>query len=149
MKGKKQIVSENKPVFTKTKISEIFKEVRKKIILVQHKNDLKSSCVEKGEVAEQSVQCSIKDKEYSKIPMTLTEHMEEDEEIFKKLKIPWMPEGMHPVSEGKCIDSENENLRRSIKHYKHQIEYMHETNEGLVTANRSLREDLEEVNSHY
>ena len=26
---------------------------------------------------------------------------------------------------------------------------MHETNEGLVTANRSLREDLEEVNSHY
>ena len=26
---------------------------------------------------------------------------------------------------------------------------MHETNEGLVTANRILREDLEEVNSHY
>ena len=31
----------------------------------------------------------------------------------------------------------------------HQIEYMHETNDGLVTANRRLREDLEEVNSHY
>ena len=65
MKGKKQIVSENKPVFTKTKISEIFKEVRKKIILDQHQNDLKISCVEKGEVAEKSVQCSIKAKEYS------------------------------------------------------------------------------------
>ena len=26
---------------------------------------------------------------------------------------------------------------------------MHETNEGLVVANRRLREDLEEVNSHY
>ena len=26
---------------------------------------------------------------------------------------------------------------------------MHETNEGLVAANRILREDLEEVNSHY
>ena len=26
---------------------------------------------------------------------------------------------------------------------------MHETNEGLVTANRRLREHLEEVNSHY
>ena len=110
MKGKKQIVSENKLVFTKTKISEIFKEVRKKIILDQHQNDLKISCVEKGEVAEKLVQCSIKAKEYSEIPVTLTEHMEEDEEIFKKLKIPWMPEGMHPVSEGKCIDSENENL---------------------------------------
>ena len=99
MKGKKQIVSENKPVFTETKISEIFKEVRKKMILDQHQNDLKSSCVEKGEIAEQSVQCSINVKEYSEIPMTLTEHMEEDEEIFKKLKIPWMPEGIHPVSE--------------------------------------------------
>ena len=26
---------------------------------------------------------------------------------------------------------------------------MHETNDGLVAANRRLREDLEEVNSHY
>ena len=59
-----------------------------------------------------------------------------------------MPEGMHPVSEGKCIDSENENLQRSIIRYKYQIEYLHETNEELVAANRRLREDLEEVNSH-
>ena len=41
----------------------------------------------------------------------MTEQMEEDEEIFKKLTtIPWMPEEMHPTSEGKCIDSKNENL---------------------------------------
>ena len=26
---------------------------------------------------------------------------------------------------------------------------MHETNEGLVATNKRLREDLEEVNSHY
>ena len=75
--------------------------------------------------------------------------MKEDEEIFKKMKIPWMPEGMQPIVEGKCIDSEKENLQRSIKQYKHQIEYVHETDEGLVTANKRLREDLEEVNSHY
>ena len=56
---------------------------------------------------------------------------------------------MHPASEGRCIDSENENLQRSIKQYKYQIEYLHETNEGLVIANRRMREDLEEVNSHY
>ena len=56
---------------------------------------------------------------------------------------------MHPVSEGKCIDSENEKLHRSTKQYKYQIKYLHETNEGLVTANRKLREYLEEVNSHY
>ena len=40
-------------------------------------------------------------------------------------------------------------MQSSIKQYKHQIEYMHETNDGLVTANRRLREDLEEVNNHY
>ena len=79
----------------------------------------------------------------------MTVQMEEDEEIFKKLKIPWMPEEMYPASEGKCIDSENENLQRNIKQYKYQIEYLQETNEGLVTSNRILREYLEEVNSHY
>ena len=119
------------------------------MILEQHQHDLKSSCIEKGEVAEKSAQCSIEAKEQSEIPITLTEHMEEDEEIFRKLKIPWIPEGTQPVLEGKYMDSENENLQRSIKQYKNQIEYLHESNEGLVTANRRLREDLEEVNSHY
>ena len=156
MKGKKQMVSENKLAFTETKISEIFQEVRKKVILDQHQSDLKkqhsvilSSYAEKGRVAEQSTQYSIEAEEYSEILVAMTEQMEEDEEIFKKLKIPWMPEEMHPVLEGKCIDSKNENLQRSIKQYKYQIEYLHETNEGLVTANRRLREYIEEVNSHY
>ena len=66
MKGKKQMVSENKSAFTKTKISEIFEEVRKKVILDQHQSDLKkhhlvisSSCAEKIRIVEQSTQCSI------------------------------------------------------------------------------------------
>ena len=37
---------------------------------------------------------------------------------------------------------EKENLQRSFKQY-HQIEYLHESNEGLVTANKRLRENLE------
>ena len=41
MKGKKQMVSENKSAFTETKILEIFQEVRKKVILDQHQSDLK------------------------------------------------------------------------------------------------------------
>ena len=32
---------------------------------------------------------------------------------------------------------------------QHQIEYMHEIDDGLVATNRRLREDLEEVNNHY
>ena len=88
-------------------------------------------------------------EEQPEVPVTFTELMNEDEEIYKKLKIPWIPEGMQTISRDKCIDSEKENLQRSIKQYKHQIEYMHETNDGLVAANRRLREDLEEVNNHY
>ena len=65
MKDKKQIVSEDKPFFTNTKISEIFMEVREKMILEQHQNDLKSLGIEKGEVAEKLAKCSIEAKEYS------------------------------------------------------------------------------------
>ena len=52
MKGKKQIVSEDKLVFNDTKILEIFMEVREKMILGQDQNDLKISCIEIREVAE-------------------------------------------------------------------------------------------------
>ena len=74
---------------------------------------------------------------------------EDDEEIFKKLNVPWLSKGTSSFQEGKCIDFENENLRKSVKQYKYQIDFLHETNEGLVMANRRLREDLEEINSHY
>ena len=67
------------------------------------------------------------------------QQQEDDEENFKKLKIPWISEGMSSFSEGKCIDFENENLRKSVKQYNYQIEFLHETNEGLVVANRRLR----------
>ena len=74
---------------------------------------------------------------------------EDDEEVFKRLNVPWLLEGASSFQEGKCIDSENENLRKSVNQYKNQIYFLHETNEGLVMANRRLREDLEEINSHY
>ena len=61
MKGKEQIISEDKLSFTETKISEIFKGVQKKVILDHHQDDSKkrhsvisSFCVEKEKVAEPS-----------------------------------------------------------------------------------------------
>ena len=69
MKGKKKIISENKLAFTETKISEIFEEVRKKVILDHHQDDLKkqhsvisSFCAENRRVIEQSTQCSVEVK---------------------------------------------------------------------------------------
>ena len=76
------MVSENKLAFTKTKISKIFEEVRKKVILYQHQDDLKkqhsvisSFCAKKGRVAEQSNQCSVEVKKYSEVPVAMTEQM--------------------------------------------------------------------------
>ena len=56
---------------------------------------------------------------------------------------------MQTIAGNKTFDSEKDNLQRSVKQYKYQVEYMQETNDGLVMENRRLREDLEEVNSHY
>ena len=50
MKGKKPIVSKDKPVFTDTEISYIFMKVRNEMIQEQQQNDIKSSCMEKREV---------------------------------------------------------------------------------------------------
>ena len=56
---------------------------------------------------------------------------------------------MQTIAGNKTFDSEKESLQRSVQQYKYQVEYMQETNDGLVIANTKLREDLEEVNSHY
>ena len=80
---------------------------------------------------------------------TSIELVPEDEEIFRKLNIPWLPSELQNTTGSKAFDSEKKNLKRAIKQYKHQIEYMQETNDGLITANKRLREDLEEVNDHY
>ena len=56
---------------------------------------------------------------------------------------------MQTIAGNKTFDLEKENLQRSVKQYKYQVEYMQETNDGLVIANKKLREDLEEVNNHY
>ena len=75
--------------------------------------------------------------------------LQEDEDIFRRLDIPWLPSEMQDTTTGKDFDSERENLQRTIKQYKHQMDYMQEVNDGLILANRRLREDLQEVNEHY
>ena len=75
--------------------------------------------------------------------------LQEDEDIFRKLDIPWLPSEIQDTTIGKDFDSENENLQRTIRQYKHQMDYMQEVNDGLIVANKRLREDLQEVNEHY
>ena len=88
-------------------------------------------------------------QEIPSVPSISTKLLQEDEDIFRKLDIPWLPSEIHDTTTGKAFDSDIENLQRTIKQYRHQMDYMQETNDGLILANRRLREDLQEVNDHY
>ena len=49
----------------------------------------------------------------------------------------------------RLFDLDKENLQKTIKQYKQQMNYMQEINEGLMMANIRLREDLQDVNEHF
>ena len=55
-------------------------------------------------IVEPSTQCNFERDESPRVPVTMTEQkQEDDEEIFKKLKILWMPEGLSSTSEGNVL----------------------------------------------
>ena len=100
-------------------------------------------------MVEEKVPCEAETEENLSFPETLTELLPEDEEIYKRLNIPWLPNEMQMIAGNKAFDSKKQNLQRSVRQYKYQVEYMQETNYGLVMANRRLGEYLDEVNSRY
>ena len=109
---------------------------------------MKSSLV-KDIVEEQPKDSSFKGEKYQKVLVAVTEKHEEDyESIFKKLNITWLSKEASSFQEGKFIYSENGNLQKAAKQYKYQIDFLNETNEGLVKENRRLREYLEDINTH-
>ena len=73
----------------------------------------------------------------------------EEDLIFKNLDIPWfsnqdlmLPGEMH-------MDSKVENIRKVLQQYKSNRHFLNESNSRLVTTNKILREDLEDINAHY
>ena len=65
------------------------------------------------------------------------------------MNIPWLSDKTSTTKEGLCIDSEIKNLQKIVKQCKYQISFLNETNEGLVMNNIMLREDLDDINTHY
>ena len=56
-------------------------------------------CADEENIAEPSTQCSFERNESPGVPITMKEQEQEnDEEIFKRLKIPLMPEGLFSAS---------------------------------------------------
>ena len=111
------------------KISEHLEDVQRKANLSYQQADLMKQqsmmttlYADEEKIVEPSTQCNFQGNESPGVPAIMIEkQQEDDEEIFKKLKNHWMPKGLSSASEGKCIDSKNENLQISIKQYKYQI----------------------------
>ena len=78
-----------------------------------------------------------------------TDLLNKDADIFKSFDIPGMPSYEQEIMTERSVDSDKENLQKTIKQYKQQMNYMQEINEGLMMANRRLREDLQDVNDHF
>ena len=69
--------------------------------------------------------------------------------IFNKFSIPWFSnQGSTLQAEGH-IDSEIENLKKTLEQQKSQNFFLNETNDRLVMKNRRLREYLDDINTKY
>ena len=92
-KDKKPIESKGKYVMTDTNISDIFLEIQNQMFQEKQQSEEKNSWLEKKEMVEEKVPCKAESEEHPGFLVTSTELMEEDEEIYKKLKIPWTQMG--------------------------------------------------------
>ena len=74
---------------------------------------------------------------------------QEEDLIFKKLNIPWFSNQDSTLPGEVHMDFEVENLKKTLQQHKPQIHFLNESNDRLVTTNKRLREDLEDINADY
>ena len=127
VKSKKHdsLIVDSSPI--KNKVIEQLEDIGRKESLIpqqvytrKYHSVMLESCTGKGKIAEPSIQCNFEGVKSLDVPVVteVLKYEEDDEEIFKKLNVPWLSEGTSSLQEGKCIDSENENLRKNVKQYK-------------------------------
>jgi len=148
-KAKRSLQSVEDSNITQTKLSTVFLELRAELLKQQQEEETEVLYVEGQSLKDEATPKETYTQENPSIPDISTDLLDEDADIFKKLKIPWMPSDAQETIARKPFDSDKENLQRTIKQYRHQMDYMQEVNDGLIMANRRLREDLQEVNEHY
>ena len=115
----------------------------------QQEEETEVPYVEDQKLKDEAIPKETDTQENPGIPHISINLLEEDADIFRKLNIPWMPSDAQETITGRPFDSERENLQKTIKQYRHQMDYMQEVNDGMILENRRLREDLQEVNEHY
>ena len=81
----------------------------------QQEGEIKDSHSEKKVMVEENVPCEAETEENLSFPEIPSKLLPEDEEIYKKLNIPWLPHEMQTTIGNKAFDSEKENLQRTVK----------------------------------
>ena len=148
-KGNKSLKLAEDSSLTDTKLSAIFLELKGEMLKEQQKKETEVSYSEDQLLMDEIAPTEIVNQENPSVHGVSSNLLPKDEDIFRKLNIPCLPSELQNKAVGKAFDSKKEKLQRTIKQYKYQMEYMQETNDGLILANRRLREDLTEVNDHY
>ena len=76
----------------------------------QQEGKIKASHSEKKVMVEENVPYEYETEENLIFPETPAELLPEDEEIYRRLNIPWLPNEMKSAAENKAFDLEKENL---------------------------------------
>ena len=98
---------------------------------------------------EEAPSVEVTGEENPSIIDTSTDPLIDDADIFMRLDIPWNPTDEQEAMTEKVIDTDKENLQKTVRRYRQQMTYMQDVNDGLMMANRRLREDLQDVNDHF
>ena len=127
---------------TDTKLYVVFLELRGELLKEEQQKETEVSYSEDQHLMDKSTPAEAVSQENPIVHGVSSRLLQEDEDIFRRLDIPWLPSDMQDTTTGKAFYSEQQNMQKTIRQYKHQMDYMQEVNDGLILANRRLREDL-------
>ena len=81
----------------------------------QQKKEMETSYSENKLLMDEDAPDRIDNQENPSVHGVSTESLPEDEDIFRKLNVPWLSNELQNTTAGKDFDSEKENLQRTIK----------------------------------
>ena len=104
-------------VFCKFSLSEskalppaVFLELRGEILKQQEKKETEVSYSEDQHLMDETTPTEAASQENPIVHGVSSRLLQEDEDIFRRLDIPWFPSEMQDTTTGKAFDSERENL---------------------------------------
>ena len=113
-KGKKPLKTVEESSLTETKLSTVFLELRGEMLKEQQKKDIEVSYSENKLLMDEIAPTETVNKENPSVHGVSTELFPEDEDIFRKLNIPWLPSELQHTARGKAFESDKENMQRTI-----------------------------------